>query len=93
MSGLLRVREERDDASESWKQWEGRMVAEKFSLQNYLGGAHDSAVFATSIQGVGGDAEMAAIKLICADRVEPEKQLQRWKSARELNHPNFIRGF
>ena len=93
MSGLLRLRDERDDVSESWKQWEGRTVAEKFSLQNYLGGAHDSAVFVTSIQGVGGDSETVAIKLIYADRAEPEKQLKRWKSARELNHPNLIRVF
>jgi TonB family protein len=93
MSGLLRLRDQPDDVSESWKQWEGRTVAEKFSLQNYLGGRHDSAVFVTSIPGVGGDPETAAIRLIYADRAEPETQLERWKSARELNHPNLIRVF
>jgi TonB family protein len=93
MSGVLRLRDERDDASESRKQWEGRIVAEKFSLQNYLGGSYESAVFLTSILVVGGASEKAAIKLICADKTEPEKQLQRWKSARELNHANLIRVF
>lgn len=93
MSGVLRLRDDRDDASESWKQWEGRIVAEKFSLQNYLGGSRDSAVFVTSIQVAGGASEIAAIKLICADKGEPEKQLQRWKSTRELNHANLIRVF
>ncbi len=68
-------------------------IAEKFSLQNYLGGSHDSAVFLTSLQVVGGASEIVAIKLICADKTEPEKQLQRWKSARELNHANLIRVF
>src|ERR1700685_2316852 len=94
MSGLLRVREDLGDATEFWKRWEGRTVAEKFLLQSYLGGSDDSAVFLTSIEGAGGKADQA-IKLIrtSLSNVESVKPLARWLSNRELNHPNLIRIF
>jgi TonB family protein len=76
--------------SETWKQWEGRTVDGRFPLQSYLGGSDRSAVFLT--QSGAGDSGKAAIKLIAAD-ADAEKQLLRWKAARELNHPNLIRIF
>src|SRR5208282_3466457 len=83
--------------SESWKEWEGRTVDGRFSLQSYLGGSGHSAVFLTSAPGDGtpkdGEAsERAAIKLIAAD-LDAERQLLRWQAAGELKHPNLIRIF
>jgi TonB family protein len=74
--------------SETWKQWEGRTVDGKYSLQSYLGGSDHSAVFLTR----RGDSEKAAIKLIASDAAN-ETQIQRWKAIGELNHPNLIRIF
>ena len=79
--------------SETWKQWEGRTVDGRFPLQSYLGGSDHSAVFLTLMQSAAGDSEKAAIKLISAGAADAEKQLFRWKAARELNHPNLIRIF
>ena len=79
--------------SETWKQWEGHTVDGRFPLQNYLGGSDHGAVFLTLVQGGAGDSEKAAIKLISADPAGAEKQLLRWKGARELNHLNLIRIF
>jgi TonB family protein len=77
--------------SENWKQWEGRTVDGRFPLQSYLGGSDHSAVFLTDRQSSAGDSGKAAIKLISAEVANVEQQLGRWKSARELTHPNLIR--
>ncbi len=79
--------------SETWKQWEGRIVGARFPLQSYLGGSDHSAVFLTLRKSVAGDSQKAAIKLISAGAADPEKQLLRWKATRDLNHPNLIRIF
>lgn len=79
--------------SETWKQWEGRTVDGRFLLQSYLGGSNHTAVFLTLMQIAAGGSEKAAIKLISAGAADAEKQLQRWKATRELNHPNLIRIF
>jgi TonB family protein len=70
-----------------WKQWVGCTVDGKFPLQSYLGGSDHSAVFLTQ----GADSKNAAIKLISADGADAEKQLARWRAARDLAHPNLIR--
>jgi TonB family protein len=72
--------------SEMWKQWVGRTVDGKFPLQSYLGSSDHSAVFLTQ----GADLKNAAIKLVSADGADAEKQLLRWKAARDLTHPNLI---
>lgn len=79
--------------SESWKQWQGRSVDQKFPLQTYLGGSDHSAVFLTAVEGVAGNvgSNKAAIKLINADVAGGEAQSSRWQAVRELNHPNLIR--
>ena len=79
--------------SETWKQWQGRTVAGRFPLQNYLGGSDHSAVFVTRARCDAGDSEDVAIKLIAADIPEAEKQLLRWTEARALSHPNLLRVF
>jgi TonB family protein len=87
------------DMSESWKQWQGRTVDEKFPLQTYLGGSDQSAVFLTVVQEgagqtAGGDRK-AAIKLISVDaaNANAEAQNSRWQEIRGLNHPALIRIF
>jgi TonB family protein len=72
--------------SEMWKQWVGRTVDGKFPLQAFLGGSAHSAVFLTQ----GTDSRNVAIKLISAESANAEKQFLRWKTARELKHPNLI---
>jgi TonB family protein len=74
---------------ERWKQWAGRTIDGKFLLQSFLGASEHSAVFLTQ----GWDAQNAAIKLIPADAVDAERQLGRWKAARDLVHPNLTRVF
>ena len=78
--------------NEGWKRWEGRTVDGIFPLQRFLGGSDHSAVFLTDRQSGGDKSESAAIKLIAAE-ADAEKRLARWRSARELNHPNLIRVF
>src|SRR5271157_5709160 len=79
--------------SETFERWEGRTVDGRFPLQSYLGGSDHSAVYLTVTQGGAGDSKKAAIKLIPADAADAERQLLRWKAARELNNPNLIRIF
>jgi TonB family protein len=78
--------------NEEWKQWEGRTVDGKFALGRYLGGSDHSAVFLTIRNDERGGSESAAIKLIPAG-ADAEKQLERWRTARDLEHPNLIRIF
>ena len=80
--------------SEMRERWEGRTVDGRFPLESYLGGSEHSAVFLTRWQKDDeGDFKAAAIKLIPCDGARAEKQLARWRLAREFNHPNLIRIF
>jgi len=79
--------------SERFEQWEGRTVNGRLPLQNYLGGSDHGAVYLTVMQSGAGESEKAVIKLIPADAVDAEKQLLRWRVARELSHLNLIRIF
>jgi TonB family protein len=91
--GLSSSASERDDMSETSRQWDSRAVDGRFLLHSYLGGSDHSAVYLTVTQGGARDSEKAAIKLIPVDAAEAEKQLQRWKAVRDLSHPNLIRIF
>jgi TonB family protein len=73
--------------SKAWEQWVGATVDGRYPLQLYLSGSDHSAVFLSEI----ADANPAAVKLIFADAVDAERQLQRWQAACELTHPNLIR--
>ena len=75
--------------SETWKQWEGRVVNEEFRLLRYLGGSDHSAVFVTER---GGQApQKAAIKLILANSQNPELQHSWWELSAKLSHPHLVR--
>lgn len=74
---------------ESWKIWEGRSVAGKFPLRQWLGGSDHSAVFATERPG----AAKAAIKLIAVEPGSAEQELTRIRAAIRLSHPHLIRVF
>jgi TonB family protein len=74
------------------KTWEGRVVAGRFPLQQWLGGSEHSTVFLTQ-RRPGQASEKATIKLIAADAADAERQLSRWRAAAQLSHPNLIRIF
>ncbi len=74
---------------ESWKIWEGRSVAGKFPLRQWLGGSNHSAVFSTERPG----AAKAAIKLIAVEPGAAEQDLLRIRAAIKLSHPHLIRIF
>ena len=71
---------------ETWQQWEGRVVNERFPLRRYLGGSEQSVVYLTEIDG-----SKAAIKLILAGAAQARIQLSRWESASKLSHPHLVR--
>ena len=76
--------------SESWKQWEGQVVDNRFLLCSYVGGSEHSAVFLTE-RGV--PPQKVAIKFVQFDEPDAELQLFRWKHAANLSHPHLLRIF
>jgi TonB family protein len=76
---------------ELWKNWEGRVVDEKFPLQRWLGGSDHSAIFLT--ERGGGEPQKAVIKLISAEGREESAQISRWADAAQLYHPHLIHLF
>lgn len=77
--------------TESWKHWEGQVVAGQFHLRQHLGGSGHSAVFLTEYGE--GEPQRAAIKFIPADPDKAEVQLSRWRQAAKLSHPHLLRIF
>lgn len=73
----------------TWKQWEGHVVNGKFSLLRYLGGSEHSAVFLTERRVEEGLAR-AAIKLVHVNPQDVDRQLERWRQAKGLAHPQLI---
>jgi TonB family protein len=69
------------------KAWEGRVVAGKFPLRQWLGGSDHSAVFLTEL-----GARKAAIKLV-ATKGSDDKQLSRWRAAAQRSHHHLIHIF
>ena len=78
------------DNTALWKAWEGRVVAGKFPLRQWLGGSDHSAVFLTEFGRP--QARKAAIKLMAA-KVSDDKQLSRWRAAAQRSHPHLIHIF
>jgi TonB family protein len=76
---------------EVWKNWEGRVVDEKFPLLRWLGGSNHSAVFLT--ERGGGEPQKAVIKLISAENLDESPQLSRWADAAKLSHSHLIHLF
>jgi TonB family protein len=69
----------------TWQQWEGRVIHERFPLQQYLGGSKESAVYLTEING-----SKAAIKFIPSDAADAQDRASRWESVGKLSHPHLL---
>ena len=69
----------------TWQQWEGRVINERFPLQQYLGGSKESAVYLTEING-----SKAAIKFIPSDAADAEARASQWELAGKLSHPHLL---
>jgi len=74
--------------SKTWTQWEGLVADKTYRLQQFLGSSDHSAVFLTEIARPG--PRKAAIKFISADFPGAERQLDAWKAAAQLSHPNLL---
>jgi TonB family protein len=74
----------------SGSDWVGRVVDGRFTLQHWLGGAGQSAVFRTQI---GDPPQSAAIKLIPAGAGDAESLLAQWTAAAGFFHPHLMRLF
>jgi hypothetical protein len=71
-----------------WKRCEGRVIEQKYPLQQFLGGTPSSGVFLT---GHGGaPAEKAVIKFILAHPGTAKLHLSQWARAARLSHPNLL---
>lgn len=76
--------------SDIWTQSEGKVIDNRFRLQQYLGGTDDSAVFLTRIDGP--QPQKAAIKFIPAGPAA-DAQLSLWRRVKQFTHPNLLRIF
>ena len=74
---------------ESWKMWEGRSVAGKFPLRQWLGGS----ITAPYSSRKAGSGAKAAIKLIAVEAGAAEQELFASARPSELSHPHLIRIF
>jgi serine/threonine protein kinase len=72
--------------TDAWKNWEGETV-DGFLLRQYLGGSDHSAVYLTNLHSAGEPS--AAIKFVRANG-DADAQLERWRVAGPLNHPNLL---
>lgn len=75
---------------ESGRQWEGRTVAGKFPLRQYLGASNRSAVFLT--ERPEDLSRKAVIKVIAAGP-HADVQATRLKLASRLSHPHLLQIF
>jgi TonB family protein len=81
-------------SAETRRVWEGRVVAGKFPLCEWLGGSEHGAVFLTEWKERASQvSQKAAIKLIAADATDADRQLSHWRAAAQLTHPHLIRIF
>ena len=78
-------------AIETWKNWEGQFVEDRYYLHRLLGSNQAGAVFLT--ETAGAEARKAAIKLIHAQPDTAEARLSGWDRAAKLSHPRLIRLF
>lgn len=75
----------------TWKQWEGVCLAGEYSLDEWLGEclgeSGPAAFYRTSF---GTDHRPTVLKLIPADAVDSELQLELWRDLRVLSHPALL---
>jgi TonB family protein len=74
--------------TDAWKAWEGRVVDGKYPLRQWLGGSDHSAVFLT--EKAGQPSQKAAIKLIDASTLDPEREVTRISAVAKLSHPHLL---
>ncbi len=79
------------DTSPICRDWAGKIVDGRFPLQQWLGGSAGSDVFLTDLEG--HPPRKAVLKLIAADAVDAEAQMNCWTSAAALSHPRLMRLF
>lgn len=79
--------------SSAWigSEWAGRVIDGRFTLQRWLGGAAQSGVFLTQLDG--GSPQQAAIKLVSADATDAGALLEQWTGSTQLSHPHVLRLF
>lgn len=78
-------------STDTWKAWEGRVIAGKFTLGRWLGGSDHSAVFATDWKQQ--PSQKAVVKLIAQEQAQAQVHLARWRAAAQLSSPHLIRIF
>ena len=71
-----------------WKRCEGRVIEQKYPLQQFLGGSPSSGVFLTGRSGA--PAEKAVIKFFQAHPETGKLYLSQWARAARLSHPNLL---
>lgn len=77
--------------NQTWKQWQGQVVNERFPLQKYLGCSGHSIVFLT--ERAGPEPQEAVIKLVADDPECAEAKLAVWAQASILCHPHLLQIF
>ena len=76
--------------TDDWtKEWERRIVNGVYPLRRYLGRSNHSVVFLTEC--AAQNVSQAAIKILPANPVMAQAQLEHWKSVAALSHPHLIR--
>jgi TonB family protein len=75
--------------TDRWKEWEGRLVDEKFPLRRWLGSSDHSAAFVTD--RVGSSPQQNVIKVIAAQNLDAKSQLSLWAEVAKLLHVHLIR--
>ncbi len=75
-----------------WKNWQSRVVDDKFALGEYLGGSEHSAVFATVFDSANS-SQRAAIKLLAMDPAQTAARLTLLSRIKTFSHPHLIRIF
>src|ERR1700682_5733214 len=71
--------------------WVGRVVDERFTLLQWLGGSEWGDVFLTELPGDPG--QKAAIKLIPAETTDAEARVAGWAATATLSHPHLMHLF
>jgi TonB family protein len=71
--------------------WAGRVVDERFTLLQWLGGSGWCDVFLTELPGHPG--QKAAIKLIPAEATDAEARVAGWAATTALSHPHLLQIF
>jgi hypothetical protein len=69
------------------EHWKGASIAGCYTLENWLGGDENTAVFQTSLPA---DGRRAIVKLVTQAACDGTAILDRWQRIRQLRHPNLI---